>query len=51
MIFAHLFQDASILDARIEPLTLADEVCKVQVDRGIITGGPDKGTPLFLKYE
>ncbi len=51
VIFAHLFQDASILDARIEPLTLADEVCKVQVDRGIITGGPDKGTPLFLKYE
>ena len=48
-VFAFLFQDAGILDARIEPETLQPgKVSGASVKNGIIYGGVDDGEPLFL---
>jgi hypothetical protein len=48
-VFAYLYQDATLLEAKIEPVILTDEtVSGVSVHNGIIDGGIDDGEPLFL---
>jgi hypothetical protein len=48
-VFAYLYQDATLLEAKIEPIILTDEtVSGVSVRNGIIDGGIDDGEPLFL---
>jgi hypothetical protein len=48
-VFAYLYQDATLLEAKIEPVILTDEtVSGVSVRNGIIEGGIDDGEPLFL---
>ena len=48
-VFAYLYQDAALLEAKIEPVILTDEtVSGVSVRNGIIEGGIDDGEPLFL---
>jgi hypothetical protein len=48
-VFAYLFQDASILDTRVPPVTLYDPwiISGAVVDNGIIHGGVNDGEPLF----
>ncbi len=48
-IFAYIFQDASLLDAKIEPITDQDYLISgAKVIDGIIKGGIDDGEPLFI---
>ncbi|HSL45279.1 MAG TPA: hypothetical protein VK897_17730 [Anaerolineales bacterium] len=48
-VFAYLYQDATLLQAKIDPVILTDEtVSGVSVRNGIIEGGTDDGEPLFL---
>jgi hypothetical protein len=51
-VFAYLYKDASILEAKVEPvLQTPNIVSGVTVDNGIIYGGIDDGEPLFLSGE
>ena len=51
-IFAYLFEDERLLDARVESLTLRNEaISGVSVRSGIIEGGINDGEPLFLVPE
>lgn len=52
-IFAYLYQDETILEARIEPVipVTQSSISGVSVDNGIILGGLDDGEPLFLLNE
>ncbi len=52
-VFAYLFQDKSILEAKVDTITLDDyddlsSTSGVRVVDGIIVGGVDDGEPLFL---
>ncbi len=48
-IFAYIFQDASFLDARIQPITDQDYMISgAKVIDGIIEGGINDGEPLFI---
>ena len=48
-IFAYLYQDESILNVGIEPITFSSDLLSgVFVDNGIIMGGINDGEPLFL---
>ena len=48
-IFAYIYQDPSILDARVPPETLGTFVInKVRVVDGILQGGANSGEPLFI---
>ena len=48
-IFAYLFEDAKILDSRIDPRTFqAERVSGARVEDGVIQGGVHDGGPLFL---
>jgi hypothetical protein len=48
-VFAYLYQDVNLLEAKIGPVILTDEtVSGVSVRNGIIDGGIDNGEPLFL---
>jgi len=50
-VFAYLFQEAKILEAKIEPEILQPEkVSGAIVRNGIIYGGVDDGEPLFLSH-
>jgi hypothetical protein len=47
-IFAYLFADAALLEARPEPITLdASPISGARVEDGVIVGGIDSGEPLF----
>ena len=51
-IFAWMYRDPALLEARIEPATLDTGVIStVVVKHGIISGGADDGQPLFLSGE
>lgn len=48
-VFAYLYRDAAILDAKIEPVITAPYATSgAAVNNGIIVGGIDDGEPLFL---
>ena len=48
-VFAYLFQDTSILQAKVKPLTLeAHRISGVTVENNIIHGGINDGEPLFV---
>lgn len=48
-VFAYLFQDAKLLEAKVEPEILeVDKISGASVKNGIIYGGVDDGAPLFL---
>ncbi len=48
-IFAYLFEDERLLDAKVESLTLRNEVISgVSVRNGIINGGINDGEALFI---
>lgn len=47
-VFAYMFADPGLLDARLEPTTIEpDSVSGARVDNGVIVGGMDDGEPLF----
>jgi hypothetical protein len=49
-IFAYLFKDARLLEAKVEPNTLNPfSISGAQVKNGIIYGGINDGEPLFIK--
>jgi hypothetical protein len=49
-IFAYLFKDATLLEAKVEPNTLdPSSISGAQVKNGIIYGGINDGEPLFIK--
>jgi hypothetical protein len=49
-IFAYLFKDARLLEAKVEPITFCcPSISGAQVKNGIIYGGIDDGEPLFIK--
>lgn len=51
-ILAYLYGDASILQSKVDPITLnPSTVSGVSVDNGIIIGGVNDGEPLFLAVE
>lgn len=51
-VFAYLYKDVTILEAKIEPLITAPYATSgAAVDDGIIVGGMDDGEPLFLSDE
>ena len=51
-VFAYLYQDPTLLEAKIEPVILTDEtVSGVSVRNGMIEGGIDDGEPLFLSKQ
>jgi hypothetical protein len=47
-IFAYLFKDDGLLQAKVESTTLDDVMAGVSVRDGIIRGGVDDGEPLFV---
>lgn len=48
-VFAYLYQDETILDAKIIPfIPIPNRISDASVDHGIIQGGVDDGEPLFL---
>ena len=48
-VFAYLFYDPSILESKVDPMTIQREaVSGAYVDNGVIHGGLDDGEPLFL---
>ena len=48
-VFAYIFQDVSLLDAKIEPITDQDYIISgAKVVDGIIEGGINDGEPLFV---
>jgi hypothetical protein len=49
-IFASMYHDSSLLEARIPPVTVTDNTTTagVGVHNGVIVGGADDGEPLFL---
>ena len=48
-VFAYLFNDTSILEAKVTPIIIQNErLSGASVDNGIIKGGIDEGEPLFL---
>lgn len=48
VIFAYLYRDTTILDAKVEPvITDTDWISGVTVINGVIEGGSDDGEPLF----
>jgi len=51
-VFAYLFKDESLLQAKVNPVTLEPErVSGASVENGIIRGGVDDGKPLFSTKE
>jgi hypothetical protein len=49
VVFAYLFEDEELLEAKVEPNTLmASTISGVQVKNGIIYGGINDGEPLFV---
>ncbi|MGA8849153.1 MAG: hypothetical protein WB564_04920 [Dehalococcoidia bacterium] len=51
-IFAYLFKDATLLEAKVEPDTLNPEIISgAQVKNGIIYGGINDGEPLFVNQK
>ncbi len=49
VIFSYIFEDTSLLDMRVEPVTqFRFTISNAYVDRGIIQGGVDDQEPLFL---
>ena len=49
VVFAYLYQDVSILELKVEPLTLdSDVISGATVQSGIIHGGIDDGEPVFV---
>ena len=48
-VFAYLFKDGALLEARIDPVTVdLSRVSGVYVQNGVIYGGSDDGEPLFI---
>jgi hypothetical protein len=51
-VFAYLYKDATILEAKIEPIIpIPNWISGVSVNNGVILGGIDDGEPLFLSGE
>lgn len=51
-VFAWMYRDPALLDARVEPITVeSDSMSGVFVRDGVIVGGADDGQPLFLSGE
>ena len=49
-IFAYLFEDEKILEAKVAPRTIENEtIIGAAVNNGIIIGGINDGEPLFLE--
>ncbi len=47
-IFAYLYQDPNILEAKVTPVSSDTNLSGIYLDHGIIRGGADDGQPLYL---